>query len=99
MSEYRLSRLAREDLRDIATRIAEDDPARAAIFIEALLAKIEWVAANPRLYRSRTNGEGGMRLARHQRYFIMFAAGDQQVEILRVIPTSRDLDAILDDIQ
>ncbi len=99
MSRYEIRRLAREDLRDIAIHIGQENPDRAEAFVAELLAKIEWVADNPRLYRPRFEWDRNFRIALHARYYILYYIGDDVVEILRVVHSSRDLAALLDDIE
>lgn len=98
MRRYEIKQLAREDLREIAIFIGQDDPDRAERFVGELLKKISWVADNPNLYRPRFEWDRNFRVAHHGRYYILYYIAGEMVEILRVVHSSRDLEAVLDDL-
>lgn len=99
MSALEIKQRALDDLRDISERIARDDPFRAESYIGELLERIAWVGENPRLYRVRLDWDPHLRIAHHGRYRILYRAAAQRVEILRVVHSSRDLHALLDEIE
>lgn len=99
MSRCEIRHRARNDLYDIAIYIGQEDPDRAEKFVDELLTRIAWVADNPQLYRSRFEWDRNFRIARHGRYYILFYIAGETVEILRVVHSSRDLSAILDDLE
>lgn len=99
MSRYEIRQLARDDLRDIAIYIGQENPDRAEAFVGELLAKIEWIADNPKLYRPRFEWDRNFRIAHHARYYILYYIESETVEILRVVHSSRDLTALLDELE
>lgn len=98
MSQYQIKQLAREDLREISMFIGQDNPDRAESFVGELLEKISWIAENPKLYRPRFAWDPNVRVAHHGRYYILYYIDGDLVEILRVVHSSRDLEAVLDDL-
>ncbi len=99
MSRYEIRELARQDLREIAIYIGQDDPGRAEGFVGELLEKIAWVADNPKLYRSRFGWDRNVRIAHHGRYHILYYISGETVEILRVVHASRDIATLLDRLE
>lgn len=99
MRRYEIRQHARGDLRDIAIYIGQEDPDRAETFVGELLAKIEWIADNPKLYRPRFEWDRNFRIAHHARYYILYYIEGDTVEILRVVHSSRDLAALLDELK
>ena len=98
MIRYEIKQLARENLHEIAIFIGQENPDRAEGFIGELLEKISWIANNPNLYRPRFEWDRNFRIAHHGRYYILYYINDEVVEILRVVHSSRDLEAVLDDL-
>lgn len=98
MSRHEIKQRAREDLREIAIFIGQDNPDRAEGFLSELLEKIAWIAENPNLYRPRFEWDRNFRVAHHGRYSILYYINGEVVEILRVVHSSRDLEAVLDDL-
>lgn len=99
MIRLEIKRRAEDDLRDIAAYIARDDPVRAVSFIAELLDRIIQVGTNPFHYRERFAWDRGLRIAHHGRYRILLRANGEDVVILRVVHGSRDLAAVLDDLE
>ncbi|QSB43675.1 type II toxin-antitoxin system RelE/ParE family toxin [Tsuneonella flava] len=99
MTGYTFRQDARDDMREIALYIGQEDPDRAEKFIGDLITRISQVAENPRLYRSRFEWNPGVRITRHGRYYIVFHSNGDAVEILRVIHTSRDIGTILEELE
>ena len=82
---------ARDDLIDIGDYIAVDNPARAATFVEEIVAVMtEQVAVRPESFPIRSELGEGLRVARHKRYLIFFMHVRGRVEIIRVLHASRD---------
>lgn len=88
-----------DDLREISDYIARDDPERAESYLAELLERIAWVGQNPHLYRVRYDWHPELRIARHGRYQILFRVNDGMSVILRVAHSSRDLTALLDQLE
>ena len=93
---FEVRQAARNDLSDIATYIARDNPERAVSFIEELLARIEMVFERPLSFPARGELGAGVRSAIHGRYLIFFRVSERLIEILRVLHGARDIDYLLE---
>ena len=91
----RIAAEARADLRDIATYIALDNPARAKTFIAELSNKIRTAAQRPMSFPARDDWKPGLRAALHRPYLIVFRIGDGFVEVLRVLHGARNVAKII----
>lgn len=87
---------ALDDLRSIALYITEDNPSRAASFIEELRAKAAQAAERPETFPARDDLAPGLRAARLGRYLIFFRNLPDEVEVVRVLHSARDLKAVLE---
>jgi toxin ParE1/3/4 len=96
VSRYEIRGQARDDLREIALHIGQDSSETAVEFVGELLAKIAWVAENPKLYRERFEWDSNLRIATHGKYHIIYYIAEEMIEIVRVVHTSRNLEAIMD---
>lgn len=96
MNRYKILEQARDDLREIALHIGQDSPETAEEFVGELLTKIAWVAENPKLYRERFEWDTNLRIAPHGKYHIIYYIAEEMIEIVRVVHTSRNLEAIMD---
>ena len=86
---------ALDDLRNIATWIAEDNPIRAQSFSRELRDKCASLSQNARRFRIvRRVGDHDIRKCNHRHYLIFYRVIASQVEILHVLHGSRDWDAI-----
>jgi toxin ParE1/3/4 len=92
MPKIVISRIARNDLDDIANYIRQDNPFRAQSFIEEIVAKFRIIAERPLSFPARDDLAKGIRSALHGNYLILFEAGDDVLEIVRIIHGTRDLD-------
>lgn len=99
MSVIEIKQRAIDDLRDISDYIARDDVSQAESYVGELLERIAWIGENPRLYRVRSDWNPELRIAHHGRYRILFRASDEMVVFLRVVHSSRDLAALLDELE
>lgn len=88
-----LSPRAARDLEEIAETIARDNPGRAAIFVAALEAKCQAVAAAPASYPARPDLAPGLRMAVHGRYLVLFRElqDENAVRVERVLHGARNL--------
>ncbi|WP_338445534.1 type II toxin-antitoxin system RelE/ParE family toxin [Pelagerythrobacter marensis] len=99
MRTVEIKQRAMDDLREISDYIARDDPSQAESYIAELLKRIAWVGDNPLLYRVRLRWKHDLRIAHHGRYQIVYRADDVSVVILRIAHSSRDLNALLEEIE
>lgn len=82
---------ALNDLRDIVLFIAEDDPDRALSFVAELERVAADAAARPASFRERREIGPGLRAASHGRYRIFFRDLPDEVRVVRVLHSARDL--------
>ena len=87
---------ARADLRDIALRIANDNPIRAFSYVDEIEARYHRIGEFPHAGPPRPQWGESIRIALHGRYVIVYRVRDEAVQILRVVHGARDLDALFD---
>ena len=93
---YRLSALAEQDLEEIWSYVAEDaSPATADRLIDAIIARFERLAAQPRMGRLRPEFGEGVRSFAVESYVIYYHAED--VLIARILHGRRDQAAAWSD--
>ncbi len=79
------------DLREIALYIAGDSPKRALTFVAELERKAAEAAWRPLMFRERPDISPGLRVIGHGRYLIFFRDLVDEVRIVRVLHSARDL--------
>jgi toxin ParE1/3/4 len=84
-----LSPRAQLDLEEIGDYIARDNPAPALSFLEELRAHCERVVRMPAAYPAREDLGGGVRMAVHGRYLILFRTDGETVRIERFLHSAR----------
>jgi toxin ParE1/3/4 len=94
---FRLAKRAEADLEDIAYYIAKEsgslDTARGVI--ESIMGRIHMLGANPYAGRARDEDLGpGRRSFPADRYIIVYRIAGQDVLILRVAHSRRDIEAL-----
>lgn len=94
MKRLTVSPAARNDLRDIATFIAADSPEQALRFVAGLSAKMDMIAQQTLIYRSRDEWSAGLRSAQYGRYHILFRDLPDRVRVVRVIHSARNIAAM-----
>lgn len=87
---------ARADLIDIGDFIALDNRPRAASFVAEIEGKIVEIGERPGSFQKRDELHKGLRHARHGRYLIFFIEVGDEVQIVRVIQGSRDLQRLFE---
>lgn len=83
--------LAAQDLEEIGDYIAQDNPIRAGSFVTELLAQCQKIALNPVGYRARPELSDGLRSCAHGNYVIFFEFTPDQVLIIRILHSARDI--------
>lgn len=87
---------AREDLRNIVGYIAQDNPAAAMKWIDAMEQLFETLAIQPQMgERVRTRRFGMVRRMARGNYVLYFRPLSQGVEILRVVHGARDQNRLI----
>ncbi len=90
--------VAQDDLRSILDFIAQDNPSRAASFIEELDTKIGLLEEQPLLGRTPRHPklrEYGYRVLMLDAYLVFYIIRGQAIEIHRVIHGSRNMDHLI----
>ena len=85
---------ARSDLSEIWNYIAEDNETRADAFVDLIDQKIQALAGQPNMGRSRDELAEGLRSFPVGRHIIFYLVLPQGIEIVRILHGSRDLNAI-----
>ncbi|MEF3062703.1 type II toxin-antitoxin system RelE/ParE family toxin [Ralstonia solanacearum] len=86
--------LAEQDLESIADYIAQDNPARAVIFVRELQGQCQRLVLNPPGYRLRPELGDGIRSCAHGRYVIFFVTTPDEVIVIRILHGAGDLPAV-----
>jgi toxin ParE1/3/4 len=85
-----------EDLRLIGDYIAEQNPARAESFIEALLERCERLSATPRAWPLVPRYEmRGIRRRVYGNYLIFYRIAADSIEVIHVLHGARDCEPLL----
>jgi toxin ParE1/3/4 len=96
--KYRLSDLARQDLREIRAHISADNPAAAKQVIRKIQETFEFLVRHPRVGSTHQDLADGLRSFPAQqpahRYVIFFQAHGEVLLIARVIHGARDFPAL-----
>lgn len=87
-----ISSSARDDLRGIYIRIAQDRPVAADRFIERLKSRFHLLAQFPDVGTAREDLGSGIRAFSFRTYVIYFRAVGEDLLIERVLHGSRDVD-------
>ena len=86
---------ARGDLLEIGDFIAQDNPQRAASYIDELEQRLNRIAERPGSYPLRDDLHVGLRSARHGPYLIFFVERGEEIQIVRVLHGARNLARLL----
>ena len=85
------------DLDDIATFIGLDNPQAAIRFLELLEAKFSLLAASPGIGRPSPELATGLRAFPADDYMIFYREASQGIEVVRVLHSARDIQALFHD--
>ena len=86
------SRLAENDLEEIALHIAADSPNRALSFVAEIRDKCRKLAFSPAILRVRDEYGSGVRVAVHGNYLIFYMIRDETMVIERILHGAQHLD-------
>ena len=95
MKRLTFSPVARADLLAIARHIAEDNPDRALSFVAELEAKAAQAAERPGSFPA-SDVAPGLRSIVYGRYLLLFRELADEVRIVRVLHSARDLPRAFD---
>jgi len=94
----RLSDLAEQDLLDIATFFGADSPLQAEVYTEKLGQACLELAENPMRYALIPRYEAkAYRRRPFENYAIIYSVQDDEVTIVRITSSARDLASLLGD--
>jgi toxin ParE1/3/4 len=91
LAKARLSRLAEQDLLDIWSYIAKDNPDAADRFTDLLIEKCDNLCRFPELGTRRDELAPSLRSFPVGRYIIFYRRADPGVEVARILSAYRDL--------
>jgi toxin ParE1/3/4 len=82
------SPLAESDLMEIGDYIAQDNPRRAASFVEELIDQAQKITQMPTAYVAREDLAPGIRMCTHARYILFFRVIGEVLRVDRVLQRS-----------
>ena len=85
---------AKADLIEIGDFIAADNPPRALTFVAEIEARMRKILDMPSASLRRDELHSGLRSVRHRRYSVYFVEIEDEVRVVRVLHTSRDVEAV-----
>ena len=91
MPQVFFTRAAREDLVDIWTHIAVDDPAAADRILDKLDEAAAHLADNPQMGPARDDIRPGLRYLVSGSYLLLYRIDGKDIEIVRAVHGRRDL--------
>jgi toxin ParE1/3/4 len=97
MPRFTRTRQAEEDLIDIWTLIAEDDPAAADRLLDRIDEVCGHLAENPQLGPARPDLRPELRYMIVARYLVLYRIAPESVEIVSVVHGARDLASLFRD--
>ena len=89
-----ISRQAIEDLINIWSHIALDNPDAADAFTDKLYTSCKNLTVMPEMGRPRGELLPGLRSLTHKGYIIFYRSGNQKIEIIRILNGCMDVDSI-----
>lgn len=94
MPRVSYSRQADHDLNAIWDYIADDNRRAADALLRAIARKAELIATQPMMGQARPELEMDLRSIPEQRYTIFFRPVTDGIEIVRILHSARDVDAV-----
>lgn len=91
MSRVVFTRAARDDLIDIWTHVAADDPAAADRVLDRLDEAASYLIQNPEMGSARDDIRPGLRYLVSGSYLLLYRTIEDDIEIVRAVHGRRDL--------
>jgi toxin ParE1/3/4 len=88
---------ASEDIAEIWDRIADDDLVAADRWLDRLDRQLRLLATQPLMGRARDDLAEGVRSFPMGRYVVYYMPVDEGIDVVRVLHSARDIDALFDD--
>ncbi|MFP5468253.1 MAG: type II toxin-antitoxin system RelE/ParE family toxin [Alphaproteobacteria bacterium] len=95
MSRVRKTVRAESDIEDLWLYIATDNPQAADRILDDIEAQCRLIATQPNMGRLRSELTPGLRSFPVGRYIILYQTLPDGIEVVRVLHSARDLDALL----
>ncbi len=92
---FKISDLARADITEIWLYISKDDINSANEILDELERKFILLSYNPKLGKLRINASYQARSFPCKNYLIIYNLHDRNIEIIRILHQSRDLERLL----
>ena len=92
--KLRFRRSAIDDLGEIRSYIAQDNPSAARRLVRAIRRRCRLMAEQPHIGRQRPELRSGLRSFPVQRYIVFYHVINDTVEIVSIVHGSRDIQAI-----
>lgn len=89
--------LAGADIAEIWDFIAEDSLDQADRWVDRLDEKLHLLAGRPLMGRDRSELAAGLRSMPFGRYVIFYLPLDDGIDVVRILHSARDVDAIFDE--
>lgn len=86
--------LAQADILEIWDYIADDNPAPADRWVDQLDAQFRLLATQPKMGRARNELAADVRSFPVGRYVVFYVPLDAGIDVVRVLHSARDIDAI-----
>ena len=86
--------LAQADILEIWDYIAEDNPAAADRWVDQLDAQFRLLATQPKMGRARNELAADVRSFPVGRYVVFYVSLDAGIDVVRVLHSARDIDAV-----
>lgn len=96
-NRYELAEAARNDLKNIWTYIAENNPNSADKFMRQFAMKFQLLADNPKIGRTHDKFVFNLRSFPYKDYVIFYFPVENGVEIYRVLHGARDIDSLFEE--
>ena len=94
MPHVRRRPLAETDILEIWDFIADDNPAAADRWVDQLDAQFQMLATQPKLGRARNELAPRVRCFPVGRYVVFYVPRDDGIDVVRVLHSARDIDAV-----
>lgn len=88
---------AKADIDEIWDYIADDSEDRAKAFVKTIDKKLRTIAGRPNIGRARDELEEGIRSFPIGKYIVFYRPLPDGIEVIRVLHSARDLDAVFDE--
>lgn len=88
---------AAADIAEVWDYIAEDSPMQADAWVDRLDARLHVLVTQPLMGRARQELMPGLRSLPFGRYVIFYQLLNDGIDVVRVLHSARDIDAVFDD--